>query len=172
MAVTKILAKNMRIDRLINYIVNTLGGVVTAEQYGEAAGRITILQDPVSAFSDVDANAWYAPAVRYVARNEIMIGTAADAFAPQAEVSYAMVMKLIADMAGADTAPRAGEPWYESAVAWAEENGIAEGIAEGAQPGDPCKRERSHGYQLCYGRYVRDLLCHQRGGGEALEREH
>ena len=126
---------------LINYIVNTLGGIITAEQYGEPAGRITIRPDPISAFTDVDANEWYAPAVRYVARNEIMIGTAADRFAPQAEVSYAMVMKLIANMTGADTTPAALERWYERAVAWAEENGITDGVSEGVLPGDPCKRE-------------------------------
>ena len=52
-----------------------------------------------------------------------------------------MVMKLIANMAGADTTPAAGDQWYDRAVAWAEENGISKGITEGAQPGDACKRE-------------------------------
>ena len=128
-------------ELLINYIVDTLGGVITAEQYGKPAGRISIKKDPISAFTDVDAGEWYAPAVRYVADNKIMIGTAADKFAPRDKISYAMVMKLIANMAGADTTPAAGEQWYDRAVAWAKDNGITEGIAKGARPGDPCKRE-------------------------------
>ena len=128
-------------ELLIRYIVDTLGGVITAEQYGEPAGRVTIKPDPISAFADVDANEWYAPAVGYVAGNKIMIGVAADEFAPQAEISYAMVMKLIANMAGVDTTPGAEEQWYEKAAAWAGENGITDGIPEDVQPGDPCKRE-------------------------------
>ena len=128
-------------ELLINYIVDELGGVITAERYGKPAGRVTIKPDPISVYTDVDAGRWYAPAVRYVARNEIMIGTAADKFELQTEISYAMVMKLIANMAGADTTPAAGDQWYDRAVAWAEENGISKGITEGAQPGDACKRE-------------------------------
>ena len=40
----------------MDYITEELGGVVTAEQYGETEGRITILA-PV--FTDVEAGAWY-----------------------------------------------------------------------------------------------------------------
>ena len=127
---------------LIRYIVDELGGVITAQQYGQPANRITILsEDPIAVFTDVPAGKWYAPAVRYVAGNQIMIGTAADKFSPKTKISYAMVMKLIANMAGADTTRGAGEHWYEKAVAWAKEHHISDGVTPGAQPGDPCKRE-------------------------------
>ena len=141
-------------ELLINYVVDYLGGVITAERYGQPAGRITIKPDPISVFADVDASAWYAGAVRYVADSKIMIGTAADRFEPQTVLSYAMVMKLIANMAGADTTPAALERWYDRASAWAKENGITDGIAEGAQPGDPCRRED---FAVMLYNYVRSL---------------
>ena len=127
---------------LIKYITENLKGVITAQQYGQPAGRIAIRsKDPASVYVDVPAGKWYAPAVRYVAGNGIMVGTAEDRFSPKTKISYAMVMKLIANMAGADTARAAGEHWYDKAVAWARENRISQGITQGAQPGDPCKRE-------------------------------
>lgn len=125
-------------ELLINYIVDELGGVVTAEQYGKPAGRITVKQDPISVYSDVAEDDWFAPAVRYVTAEKIMNGITDDTFEPQLDAPYAMVMQLVAEIAGVEAEP---EEWYDTAAAWAEENGILDGITEGAQPYEPCKRE-------------------------------
>ena len=128
-------------EAVMQYVETELNGVISAEKYATDRGDVTVIDDPIAVFTDVEANQWYAPAVRYVAGNKIMTGTAADKFEPATKVSYAMVMKILANKAGADTTPAEGEQWYDKAVAWAKENGISDGITEGAQPNDACKRE-------------------------------
>ena len=112
---------------LINYITNNLNGVVTAEQYGKPQGRITIIPDPIKAYSDVNVTAWYAPALRYAVENKIMNGVAADQFAPDSTVTRGMVMTILARMEGVDTTAGEGEQWYDKGVAWAKEKGISDG---------------------------------------------
>ena len=47
-------------EALINYTTEALGGTISAEQYAEPAGRITIVNEPAAAFpTDVAENAWY-----------------------------------------------------------------------------------------------------------------
>lgn len=65
--------------------------------------------DVGSAFDDVDADAWYAGAVRFVAANSLFDGTAAGLFSPDADMTRAMVMTVLARLGGADTS---GTPWY------------------------------------------------------------
>ena len=125
-------------ELLINYIVDALGGVVTAAQYGEPAGRITVKPEALPVFADVAEDAWYAPAVRYAVGSGIMIGITDDTFEPQTFVPYVMAMQLVAGAAGLEAEP--GE-WYDTAAAWAEENGIFAGTGGDGHPAEPCKRE-------------------------------
>jgi len=119
---------SIEMDRVVmDYIKTELKGSITAEKYGKTDGRITIKEDPIKVYTDVDASLWYAPALRYVVTNGSMTGTGATTFAPKATITRAEVMKLIANMAGADTTPAAGEKWYDKAVAWAVENKISDG---------------------------------------------
>ena len=122
---------------VMDYIKTELKGTVTAAQYGETAGRITIKLDPLAAYTDVNVAAWYAPALRYVIENKTMTGIGTTEFGPDTTMTRAMVMKFIANMAGADTTPAAGEKWYDKAVAWA----ILNNISDGSNPDDPCARE-------------------------------
>ena len=122
---------------VMEYITTELKGTVTAAQYGETAGRITIKLDPLAAYTDVNAAAWYVPALRYVIESKAMLGTGTTEFGPDTTMTRAMVMKQIANMAGADTTPAAGEKWYDKAVAWA----ILNNISDGSNPDDPCARE-------------------------------
>ncbi|MBR3560637.1 MAG: 5'-nucleotidase C-terminal domain-containing protein [Oscillospiraceae bacterium] len=112
---------------VMDYITTELKGTITAEKYGEVDGRITIKEDPIKVYTDVDVTEWYAPALRYVVTAGSMTGTGAATFAPKATITRAEVMKLIANMAGADTKPAEGEQWYDKAVAWAVENKISDG---------------------------------------------
>lgn len=77
-----------------------------------------------SAFDDVDADAWYAGAVRFVAANSLFDGTAAGLFSPDADMTRAMVMTVLARLDGADTS---GTPWYAAGQSWAVENGVSDG---------------------------------------------
>ncbi len=112
---------------VMDYIKKELGGVVTAEKYGEPAGRITIKPDPLAAFSDVDASLWYADALRYAVENGIMNGTGDGKFSPDGAVTRGTVMTMLARMEGVDTTPAEGEDWYDKGIAWAVESGISDG---------------------------------------------
>ncbi len=115
------------------YITEVLGGVIPAEKYGEPAGRITI-NDPLTAFNDVNTEAWYVPAVRLVAFNGIMKGTAEGVFAPEEAVSEASVYNTIYNMEKNNAAnegkelPTTGntEVWYADAVKWAMDNKLVD----------------------------------------------
>jgi len=126
-------------EAVMEYVETVLGGVISASDYAFSDGEQTQIPAAVnvSGFTDVDASLWYAEAIKYVTTNKIMIGTGAGQFAPHTNITRAMVMKLIANMAGADTTPAAGEEWYAKAVEWAKANGIS----DGSDPTSPCKRE-------------------------------
>ncbi len=111
-------------EALMSYITEELDGVVTAEQYGEPQGRITIVE-PV--FTDVAEGTWFYDAVMYVYENEIMNGMSKNTFVPDGTLTRAMVWTMLARMDGADTS--AGDTWYSKAQAWAVENEVSDGTS-------------------------------------------
>ncbi|MBO6267484.1 MAG: 5'-nucleotidase C-terminal domain-containing protein, partial [Synergistaceae bacterium] len=123
-------------EAVMEYVSKELKGAITTK-YAEPRGDVTVKVDPLAVYTDVKADGWYVPALRYVVENKSMTGTAADAFDPEGKITRAQVMKLIANMAGADTAPAEGEKWYDKAVAWAVENKIS----DGANPDGESTRE-------------------------------
>ncbi len=123
-------------EAVMDYVETELGGVI-GQKYAAPRGDQTIILDPLAAYTDVDATLWYAPAIRFVTTTGAMTGTGAGQFSPHTNITRAMVMKLIANMAGADTTPAEGEQWYDKAVAWAIENGIS----DGSNPSSPCERQ-------------------------------
>ncbi len=139
---------------LINYIVNDLGGVVTAAKYGEPQGRITIKRDPLAAYSDVDTAQWYAEALRYAVENKIMSGVADGVFDPSGAVTRGMVMTMIARMEGVDTTAGEDQQWYDKGVAWAMEKGIS----DGTDPTGSITREQ---FATMLYRYIKEV----KGGG-------
>ena len=93
-----------------------------------------------AAFSDVPEKAWYAEAVDYVQAHNWMKGISDSSFAPNAEVTRAMFVTVLARYAGAqlndeqktkfDDVPSG--TWYTGAVAWAAEKGIVNGVSDNA----------------------------------------
>ncbi len=137
-------------DALINY-TNSLGGAITAEQYGESAGWITILtgesvEEPEESadWADVDQDAWYAEAVNYVIENGVMGSTSADAqvFAPNGTVTRATVYQTLYNMEGKPAVTEAATfadvngTWYADSAAWAEDTGLTTGDGTGSYAGD------------------------------------
>lgn len=109
-------------DALINYTAEELKGVVTAEQYGEPQGRITIKKSVTDIFSDVKANDWFVEAVQYAYDNKLMNGTD-KGFEPLLEVNNTQMIQLLWNLSGNSKADAAvsgveGE-WYADAVNWA-----------------------------------------------------
>ena len=117
----------------MDYITEELGGVVTAEQYGETQGRITILK-PV--FTDVASTSWYYDAVMTAYNDGLMTGVSATTFAPNTNMTRAMIVTMLYRLAGEPavegnvsetfTDCKDGS-YYANAVLWASETGVVTG---------------------------------------------
>lgn len=87
-------------------------------------------------FCDVQADDWFYPSVKDCCQNHLFDGVAAGFFAPQGTMTRAMVAQVIWRQAGAP-APTDENPfqdvdkdsWYGSAVLWAYQNGIVNGVS-------------------------------------------
>jgi len=93
----------------------------------------TPLPDSVSPFVDVNADDWFYQPVNWAFQSGIMTGTSATVFAPDAEMTRAMLVTVLWRY---DGSPDAGvssfadvpsNTWYSTAVAWAAENDIVSG---------------------------------------------
>ncbi len=91
---------------------------------------------PAADFVDVAANAWYKDAVDYVVQKGLMTGTGEKEFSPQAPMTRAMLMTVLARYAGEDTS--GGATWYEKGMAWA----VANGVSDGSDPTGNITREQ------------------------------
>lgn len=87
-------------------------------------------------FSDVAENAWYSDAVQYVYEKGLMNGMGGGQFGPDATTNRAMVITMLARLAGETT--DGGALWYEKAVQWA----IANGISDGTDPNGLITRQQ------------------------------
>ncbi|MEE0510379.1 MAG: S-layer homology domain-containing protein [Peptococcaceae bacterium] len=105
--------------------------------------------EPMLPFGDVDEGAWYYDAVADVYAHGWMTGTSADCFAPDQTMTRAMVTAVLHRMAGSPAAMDtnfsdvSSGDWYETAVAWAEEEGVVNGFDDGRfQPNAAVTREQ------------------------------
>ena len=136
---------------LINYIVDELGGVVSADYSDpKGQGRITVVGAPAEEpeapadWADVDQSAWYAAAVNYVIEHGVMGSTDArvKVFAPNGTVTRATVYQTLYNMAGKPAVAEAASfsdvagKWYADSAAWAEDVGLTTGDGTGAYAGD------------------------------------
>ena len=123
-------------EALMSYITEELDGVVTAEQYGEPQGRITVIE-PV--FTDVASGQWFYDAVMTAYEKELMNGVTANTFEPLTAMNRAMLVTMLYRLEGSpavegnvsetftdckDTA------YYANAVLWAFQNEIVTGRGE------------------------------------------
>ena len=100
-------------------------------------------------FTDVKKNDWFHDSVKYAYENDLMKGISNTEFAPDNEVTRAMFVTVIYRM---ENEPQTGKcaftdvesgSYYESAVTWANENGIVSGISEDCfAPNEPITREQ------------------------------
>lgn len=95
--------------------------------------------EPVSPkrFSDVDKEAWYADAVGRIVAKGIMKGISDDEFGPNLSASRAMIVTMLHRMAKEPKVSTSttfddieAESWYADAVAWADAEGITQGVSE------------------------------------------
>jgi len=130
---------------LINYIKDSLGGVVPAS-YTYPQGRITVLP---TAYSDVADGAWYVKAISYVTDNKLMNGTG-KTFSPAASMSRAMLVTMLYREAGSPAVTGklsatftdcTDSAWYSNAVLWAYQNKIVSGYGSTFAPDKAVTRE-------------------------------
>ena len=122
---------------------DTSGELVSAARAAWTAGG----EDGV--FRDVPQTAWYAEAVAEVSAAGLMQGTGNGLFSPGGSVSRGMAAAILYRLAGEP--PAAGNPfsdvsaadYYAAAAAWAAEEGIVTGYADGTfRPGLPVSRQQ------------------------------
>ena len=120
-------------------IIVIAGAAVSAAVPAAAAG-----------FSDVEADRWSAPSIRYAANQGYMTGVGGDIFDPEGTLTRAAAVTVLwrrqgepgpAAPCGFSDVP-AGQ-WYSEAVAWAKEAGVAYGVTDNAfDPEGPVTREQ------------------------------
>lgn len=143
---------------LLDYIKDELHGVIGedyADPYGQ--GRITIHGDAAAEpgdddtlpFHDVQSGDWFYDAVQYVYDNGLMNGVSDTQFAPQTNLTRAMMAAVLYNLEDGSAATsgtfndvESGQ-WYADAVNWAAEHGIVNGYEDGTyRPNDNLTREQ------------------------------
>ena len=81
---------------------------------------------PASKFTDVKMD-WTHDGIHYCVENGLMDGIGDTTFAPDSNLSRAMLMTILARLDGVDTT--GGETWYEKGMDWAVANGISDGTS-------------------------------------------
>ena len=110
-------------------------------------------------FEDVTSGAWYESAVRYAYFHNIMEGMSETEFAPATALTRAMAVQILYNLEGQPIVSGDNEftdvsGWYETAVTWAAETGVAEGYGDGTfQPGDSITRQEFAQMLYNYAKY-------------------
>lgn len=108
-------------EEVIRTSIATDTGVVAVLSDGDAV-RIV---DNSEHFSDAEGH-WANSAISFVSAHELFSGTGEGRFTPDAGMTRAMVVTVLARYDGVDTS--GGATWYEKGAAWAMEHGISSGV--------------------------------------------
>ena len=136
------------------------------------------------------ARDWFYDAVAYVYENELMNGITATTFGPSVTTTRGMIVAILWRQEGQPAAADstftdvAGHMYYAEAIAWAEENGIVNGVSDTEfAPDRAITREEMAAILYRYAEYkgydttgradlsaYTDEAAHQplRGGGHAV----
>ena len=96
---------------------------MAAKAHATALAMIDYLTE--GSFNDVAAGSWYADAVKNVVNKGLMAGTGKDTFAPDNQVTRAMMWTVLARLDGKDVS--GASTWYAKAMTWAIEKGVSDG---------------------------------------------
>lgn len=87
-------------------------------------------------FTDVKTGSWYEDAVAYAYEKKMMVGTSDREFSPEAATSRAMLVTILWRLEGSPAAAQANYTdvargqWYTSAIDWASEKNIVNGMGD------------------------------------------
>ena len=107
---------------------------MAAEAHATALAMIDYLTE--GSFNDVASGSWYADAVKNVVNKGLMAGTGKDTFAPDNQVTRAMMWTVLARLDGKDVS--GASTWYAKAMTWA----IEKGVSDGTFPANSITREQ------------------------------
>ncbi|MCD8356853.1 MAG: S-layer homology domain-containing protein [Clostridia bacterium] len=133
------------------------GNVVHGTAY-ECSGGNTC---PSNRFTDINRDKWYHEAIDAVVANEYMVGQKNNSFAPESNLSRAMLVQILYN---AENKPESKKnsafhdvkegAWYADAVAWAAQNNIVAGYGKGKfGPNDSVTREQAAQIMYAYAAY-------------------
>lgn len=116
----------------------TENGMAMAEKAHKLAIELINEIKWVNPFIDVKGGDWYYDAVEYTVEKGLLSGMSTNIFAPDTELSRAMVVQILYSMEGkpavTGTSPFADvaeDAWYADAVKWAASQGIVDGVGDG-----------------------------------------
>lgn len=118
----------------VNGFTIILDGVKYYQFTTEHFSYYALIKDTSLPLVDITEGNWYYNAVAYVYKNKIMTGTSSTTFEPNATTTRGMLVTVLWRIAGE---PKSGSnsfidvapgTWYNTAVNWASENGIVDGI--------------------------------------------
>jgi hypothetical protein len=121
---------------LMDYITTELGGVV-GQEYAAPTGRITVNN---SYYTDVPEDAYYFDEVQLLAQMGVIQGTGDKTFSPAQGLTRGMIVTYLYRLADEPEAKKAGSEYftdvtanqyYDEAIGWAVDAGIAEGVGDG-----------------------------------------
>ena len=102
------------------------------------SAKLTSESQPMTAFADVPADAWYAEAVAYCQQSGIMSGTTDTTFAPEATLTRAMLVTILWRQAEKPVVNYLMQfsdvpegQWYSEAVRWAASEKLVAGYGDG-----------------------------------------
>ena len=88
-------------------------------------GNATVkIIDNAKNFADTNGH-WAEDAIDFVTAREMFAGTSATTFTPNANMTRAQLMTVLARFDGEDTT--GGSVWYEKGMEWAKRNGVSDG---------------------------------------------
>lgn len=148
----------------VEVIQNPDGTYTFTQPDGKVTIKVTFRCDsgelcPGHHLTDVSKDAWYHAAVDYVVKQGIMEGMSATTFSPNTEVTRAQAVQILYNLEGQPTVDGDNEftdvsGWYETAVTWAAQTGVATGYGDGTfQPGDNITRQEFAQMLYNYAKY-------------------
>lgn len=131
--------------------LSALAAQAALKNLAPADGETTPVSTSADQFTDVPKGCWYYNAVGYVVDNGIFAGTSDTTFTPSGKMTRAMVVSVLARMAGINNEDYVGKAsfsdvpsgcWYEAPVAWAVKFGITAGTGNNKfSPNSPVTRQ-------------------------------
>ncbi len=168
------------------YHISSDGTVTEMEDAGYSKGNVqfstnhfsyyTVAYEASLNFNDVKTGAWYAEAVEYAVKNNLMNGVSAEAFKPNDKTTRAMMATILYNAQGKPEVNKEStfkdvekSAWYGAAVTWASEQGIVKGMSEASfMPAANLTREQVAVMLHQYAKFKNQAVTEEKSEIEAM----